>query len=99
MYDPKAALDAGFRVESFASFAAAFVEKSYRSRNSLLPDGFARHIGKGGNLIHVTPTSPTLLNSDKALLFSSVTFSPPRRFILVSALCGEPVEGAGPSDG
>jgi hypothetical protein len=38
------ALDLIFGWEPFASFAAAFVEKSCCSRQSLLPDGFARRI-------------------------------------------------------
>jgi hypothetical protein len=44
VYYPEAAFDVGFRWEAFASLAAGFVEKSCCSRESLLPDGFARHI-------------------------------------------------------
>jgi hypothetical protein len=44
VYDPEASFHFGFRRETFASFAAWLVEKSCCSRESLLPDGFARHI-------------------------------------------------------
>jgi hypothetical protein len=37
-------LDASFGREPLAAFAAGLVEKSCCSRQSLLPDGFARHI-------------------------------------------------------
>lgn len=40
----KAAFYVGFRREPFATFAAGFVERIGSSRQSLLPDGFARHI-------------------------------------------------------
>jgi len=39
-----AALDISFRREPFAALAAGFAEKSSYSLQSLLPDGFARHI-------------------------------------------------------
>jgi hypothetical protein len=41
------ALDLSFGREPFATFAAGLVEKSCCSRQSPLPDGFARHITKG----------------------------------------------------
>jgi hypothetical protein len=47
VHDSVAALHVGLRWEALASFAAGFVEKIDRSFESLLPDGFARHITKG----------------------------------------------------
>jgi hypothetical protein len=44
MDDAGTALQVGFGREALAAFAAGFVEKSCCSRQSLLPDGFARHI-------------------------------------------------------
>jgi hypothetical protein len=44
MDDAVTALNLGFGREPLAAFAAWFVEKSLCSRQSLLPDGFARHI-------------------------------------------------------
>ena len=44
MYDSEAAFDVSFRREPLAAFVAGPVEKSCCSWQSLLPDGFARHI-------------------------------------------------------
>jgi hypothetical protein len=46
MDDAETALNVGFGRESLAAFAGGFVEKSCCSLQSLLPDGFARHITK-----------------------------------------------------
>jgi hypothetical protein len=51
------ALDASFRGEPFAAFAAGFVEKSCCSRQSLLPDGFARHITESELPLDIVPLS------------------------------------------
>ena len=42
--DAETSLDVSFGREPLATFAAGFVEKSCYSRQSLLPDGFARRI-------------------------------------------------------
>ena len=47
MHDVEAGLDVRFRREPFAALAAGLVEKSCCSRESLLPDGFARRITEG----------------------------------------------------
>jgi hypothetical protein len=44
MDDAVTALNLSFGREPLAAFAAWLVEKSWCSRQSLLPDGFARHI-------------------------------------------------------
>ena len=44
MDNAETALDLSFGREPFATFAADFVEKNCCSLQSLLPDGFARHI-------------------------------------------------------
>ena len=44
MHYSEAAFDLRLRWEPFASLAAGLVEKIRFSRESLLPDGFARHI-------------------------------------------------------
>jgi hypothetical protein len=44
MDDAVTALNLGFGRETLAALAAWFVEKSWCSQQSLLPDGFARHI-------------------------------------------------------
>jgi hypothetical protein len=44
MDNAETALDLSFRWKPLASFAYRFVGKSCCSRQSLLPDGFARHI-------------------------------------------------------
>jgi hypothetical protein len=44
MDDAVTALNLGFGWEPLAAFAAWLVEKSWCSWQSLLPDGFARHI-------------------------------------------------------
>src|ERR1700722_13891235 len=49
------ALNLGFGGEPLAAFAAWLVEKSWCSRQSLLPDGFARHITKVSCCIHFNP--------------------------------------------
>lgn len=49
--------DLSFGREPFAAFAAWFVEKSCCSRQSLLPNGFARHITESELLIDSTITS------------------------------------------
>ncbi len=49
------ALDVSFGRETLATFAAGFVEKSCCSRQSLLPDGFARHITESEPLIDINP--------------------------------------------
>jgi hypothetical protein len=51
VYYPEAAFHFGFRRETSASFAAWVVEKIRFSRESLLPDGFARHITEKGELM------------------------------------------------
>ena len=48
------ALDASFGREPLAAFAAGLVEKSCYSRQSLLPDGFARRITESELLIDIT---------------------------------------------
>jgi hypothetical protein len=47
------ALDACFGREPLAAFAAGFVEKSCSSRQSLLPDGFARRITESELLLDI----------------------------------------------
>jgi hypothetical protein len=47
------ALDVSFGREPFAAFAARLVEKSCCSRQSLLPDGFARHITESELLLDI----------------------------------------------
>ena len=49
------ALNVSFGREPLAALAAAFVEKSYCSRQSLLPDGFAHHITESKLLPNITP--------------------------------------------
>ena len=48
------ALDPRFGREPLAAFAAGLVEKSCYSRQSLLPDGFARRITESELLIDIT---------------------------------------------
>jgi hypothetical protein len=48
------ALDVSFGREPLAAFAAGLVEKSCYSRQSLLPDGFARHIAESELSFDVT---------------------------------------------
>jgi hypothetical protein len=48
------ALDPSFGREPLAAFAAGLVEKSCCSRQSLLPDGFARRITESELLIDIT---------------------------------------------
>jgi hypothetical protein len=52
------ALDVSFGREPLAAFAAAFVEKSCCSRQSLLPDGFARRITESELLIDFSAFFP-----------------------------------------
>jgi hypothetical protein len=47
------ALDASLGREPLAAFAAGLVEKSCCSRQSLLPDGFARHITESELLLDI----------------------------------------------
>ncbi len=47
------ALDLSFGREPLAAFAAGLVEKSCCSRQSLLPDGFARHITESELLLNI----------------------------------------------
>ena len=49
------ALDVSFGREPLAAFAAGLVEKSCCSRQSLLPDGFARHTTESELLLDVNP--------------------------------------------
>jgi hypothetical protein len=49
------ALDVSFGREPLAALAAGFVEKSYCSRQSLLPDGFARRIRESELLLDINP--------------------------------------------
>jgi hypothetical protein len=58
------ALDPSFGWESLAAFAAGFVEKSWCSRQSLLPDGFARHITESELPLDITRSSAKRLVSD-----------------------------------
>ena len=48
-------LDVSFGREPLAAFAAGLVEKSYSSWQSLLPDGFARHITESEPLLDINP--------------------------------------------
>src|SRR5258708_15890518 len=54
MDDAVTALNLGFGREPLAAFAAWFVEKSWCSRQSLLPDGFARHITEVSCFVHIS---------------------------------------------
>jgi len=49
------ALDISFGREPLAAFAARLVEKSCCSQQSLLPDGFARHITESELLLDINP--------------------------------------------
>jgi hypothetical protein len=55
MDDAETALDFSFGREPLAAFAAGFAEKSCCSLQSLLPDGFARHITESELLSHYYP--------------------------------------------
>jgi hypothetical protein len=48
-------LDVSFGREPLAAFAAGLVEKSCSSWQSLLPDGFARHITESEPLLDINP--------------------------------------------
>jgi hypothetical protein len=48
-------LDVSFGWEPFAAFAAGLVEKSYSSWQSLLQDGFARHIPESELRLDINP--------------------------------------------
>jgi hypothetical protein len=49
------ALDVSFGREPLAAFAAGLVEKSCCSRQSLLPDGFARRITESELILDINP--------------------------------------------
>jgi hypothetical protein len=51
------AFDVSFGWEPLAAFAAWLVEKSCCARQSLLPDGFARHITESELLVILTHSS------------------------------------------
>ena len=55
MDNSETAFDLRFGREPFAAFAAELVEKSCCSRQSLLPDGFARHITESELRINSIP--------------------------------------------
>lgn len=53
MDDAGTTLYVSFGREPFAALAAGFAEKSWYSRQSLLPDGFVRHITEGEPLVEL----------------------------------------------
>jgi len=65
-------LDVSFGREPLAAFAAGLVEKSYSSWQSLLPDGFARHITESEPLLDINPLFAKWASSQLGLLFRAV---------------------------
>lgn len=68
------AFDLRFGREPLAAFAAELVEKSCCSRQSLLPDGFARHITESEPLPNSTLSF--LLRSENSFSAGSLTDNP-----------------------
>jgi len=70
MDDAGATLHVSFGREPFAALAAGFAEKSWYSRQSLLPDGFARHITESEPLLELYTIGKIVTETCRACAFA-----------------------------